>query len=54
MNEEVKRLLKNIKTLIEANALEAELEACALDNMYSVETIEEFNDYIEESMTYWE
>lgn len=54
MNDEVKRLLENMKKLISANALEVELTACAEDKFYDVETVEELNEYIEESMTYWE
>lgn len=53
--EEVLRLLKNVQKLINANALEAEVEAAA-DDAESVDilTIEDLNDYLEESMTYWE
>lgn len=54
MNKEVERLLKNINILISQNALEAEFEACAMDDQEVVEDIEDLNAYLEESMTYWE
>lgn len=54
MNKEVERLLKNIKIMIDQNALEAEFEACAIDDQYIVESVEDLNAYLEESMTYWE
>jgi exonuclease VII small subunit len=54
MNKEVERLLKNVKILVSQNALEAEFEACAVDDREIVESIEDLNDYLEESMTYWE
>ena len=54
MNKEVERLLKNIKIIVDQNALEAEFEACAADEQYAIESIEDLNAYLEESMTYWE
>jgi hypothetical protein len=54
MNKEVERLLKNIQILVKQNALEVELQACAADDQEIVATIEHLNEYLEESMTYWE
>lgn len=54
MNNEVRKLLENLKKIVSANALEAELIACASDEMCEVDTVEDLNNYLEESMTYWE
>lgn len=48
---EIKRLIKNIKILVDIGGLEAEL---LLIPENEVNTIEDLNDWIEESMTYWE
>lgn len=50
MNE-IERLLKNIKIMLKANALDAELSEVPENEIH---TIEELNDWLEESMTYWE
>ena len=52
--DEVERLLKIIKRLIEAKALEVEFENVEYDETDGVLTVEQLNDYLEESMTYWE
>jgi hypothetical protein len=57
MNNDVKKLYETIKILVAANALEAEFEACIEDISEDSDaeiTIADLNDYLEESMTYWE
>ncbi len=54
MNDEIVRLLGNLRLIVDANGLEAELTACAQDKSIEVVTIEDLNEYLEESMTYWE
>lgn len=54
MNDELMRLMKNLKLIVDASGLEAELTACAQDKSIEVVTIEDLNEYLEESMTYWE
>jgi hypothetical protein len=50
MNEEMKRLWKNIKKLMDANVLEVNFEV--FSDMYC-ETIADLNGLIEEEISYW-
>jgi t-SNARE complex subunit (syntaxin) len=55
MGAEIGRLLKNIKKIIAANALDDEFEAAISDaDSEDILTVEDLNEYLEESMTYWE
>lgn len=51
MNNEILRLLNNIKTLVNANALDNNFEVFADDK--DIETIEDLNEAIESEISYW-
>lgn len=52
MNE-IKRLYKNIKILVDTNMLEEEFEVFAQENP-NLDSIKELNDIIETEISYWE
>ncbi|WP_168198305.1 hypothetical protein [Crassaminicella thermophila] len=49
----IERLYKNIKILVDTNMLEEEFKVFAEENS-DVETIEELNNVIETEISYWE
>ncbi|WP_168198241.1 hypothetical protein [Crassaminicella thermophila] len=49
----IERLYKNIKILVDTNMLEEEFKVFAEENS-DVTTIEELNDVIETEISYWE
>jgi uncharacterized protein YeeX (DUF496 family) len=57
MNNDVKKLYETIKLLVKSNALEVEFEACIKDiskDPNAEVTVADLNDYLRESMSYWE
>lgn len=52
-NNELLRLLKNLKTLIEIGVLESEFKVFAVENP-ELDSLTELNEIIESELSYWE